>query len=228
MTTPSQWNGQHSPDPQSTAAQGASGYGTPPSGTPSAYGPTGQAPSGQAPSGQGYGQASGDPQQPGGYQQSGGYAQPGGYQQPGSYAQPGEYAQPGGYQQPGNPQPAKGPSRKQLATFASLREELSFSTNLFGMISLASALGGWVLTTFLSFVMSVLARTGGYEIYGVLSPANGILQLLTSVAAIVFGILALRSSGWRNMPASVGSVVGVITLVPTVFFFLIGLIPFSY
>lgn len=233
MTTPSQWNGQPSPDPHSNATQGASGYGTPPSGAPAAYGPAGQAASGQAASGQastgqGYGQASGEYAQPGGYQQSGGYVQPGAYQQPGSSAQPGEYAQPGGYQQPGNPQQAKAPSRKQLATFTSLREELSFSTNLFGMISLASALGGWVLTTFLSFVMSILARTGGYEIYGVLSPANGILQLLTSVAAIVFGILALRSSGWRNMPASVGSVVGVITLVPTVFFFLIGLIPFSY
>ncbi|PPG32188.1 hypothetical protein [Pseudoclavibacter sp. RFBB5] len=220
MTTPSQWNGQQRPDgqpnsPQNFAAnagQGTPDYGTPPSGPPSAYNGFGQAAQGQQ---QAYGQQA---QQPAGYQQPAG----GEYQQPGAYQEPGAYSQPGDYSQPGNTPP------RRVLTFSTLREELSFATNRFGMISLASALGGWLLTTLLSFIMSAVARTGSFEIYAVLNPVLTILQILSAAAAIVFGVLALRASGWRNMPASVGSVLGVVMIVPAIFYFLFGLIPYSY
>lgn len=214
MTTPSQWNGQQRPDGQqnsqqnfaANAGQGAPGYGTPPSGPPSAYNGYGQAAQGQQ---QAYGQ---QPQQPAGYQQQAG----------GEYQQPGSHQQPGAYSQPGNTPP------RPVLTFSSLREELSFAANRFGMISLASALGGWLLTTLLSFVMSIVARTGSFEIYSVLNPVQTILQILSAAAAIVFGVLALRASGWRNMPASVGSVLGVVMIVPAFFYLLLELIPYSY
>lgn len=190
MTTPSQWSGQQSPEPQHNPPhQGASGYGTPPAGQPPAY--------------NGYGQA---PMQPLDYQQQANNS----YQHPGTHPQP------------------RATAPRQPLTFPTLRDELSFTTNRFGMISLASALGGWMLTTLLSFIMSVVARTGTFEIYEVLNPVQTILQILTAAAAIVFGVLALRASGWRNMPGSVGAVLGIVMLVPAIFYFLYGLIPYSY
>ncbi|MGO2751991.1 MAG: hypothetical protein ACTIA6_18215 [Pseudoclavibacter sp.] len=214
MTTPSQWNGQQSQEPHpnsqqqgaaGAAEQGVSGYGTPPSGQPAAY--------------NGYGQAQG---QPLGYQQPSGYGYP---QSSGiGYEQPAD----NGYQQPNGYSQARVPEPRQPLTFPTLRDELSFVTNRFGMISLASALGGWILTTLLSFIMSVVARTGSFEIYEVLNPVQTILQILAAAAAIVFGVLALRASAWRNMPGSVGAVLGVVMLVPAIFYFLFGLIPFSY
>ena len=94
------------------------------------------------------------------------------------------------------------------------------------MISLASALGGWVLSLLLSVATSVIHTTGNYQFGQVLYPIQVIVNVLAPAVAIVFGVLALRVSGWRNMPAAVGSVVGVVIIVPAVFFFFINLIPF--
>lgn len=234
MTTPSQWSGQQSHEPQPNAPQqGASGYGTPPTGQPAAYNGYNQAsPAYGQEQGQGQGQGQGQEQ---GYAQNpyaGGYAandgnasapqqlpppqQSGGHQAPTGPA----YGQPGAYPQAGPSVP------RELLTFPTLRDELSFTTNRFGMISLASALGGWVLSLLLSVATSVIHTTGNYQFGQVLYPIQVIVNVLAPAVAIVFGVLALRVSGWRNMPAAVGSVVGVVIIVPAVFFFFINLIPF--
>lgn len=248
MTTPSQWNGQPNPEPQHPhhqqapsalpPEQASTGYGTPPAGQPTDYGSHAQSSTPQANYGQsGYGQASAP-----GYEQAQNptYGQPRQQapqaQQPFGQAnsQPPHAQPPAGnayqYQSPGGYQQAQASAPRPGLSFSSLREELSFKTNLFGMISFTSAIGGAILGMLLNFGMSLAARSGsgGVSIYSVLGPVDGILQLLTSVAAIVFGILALRASAWRNMPAAVGSVVGATSLIPLVFYFFLNLIPYSY